>query len=58
MKRREFIAALGGAAAWSVVARAMPVIRYLPGGSSNERPYVVTAFRQGLREAGYVDGCG
>jgi putative ABC transport system substrate-binding protein len=58
MRRREFIAALGAAAVWSLTARAMPVIGYLTSGSSNERPYIVTAFRQGLREAGYVDGCG
>jgi hypothetical protein len=56
--RRAFIAALGGAAVWSLTARAMPVIGYLTSAWSNERPYLVSALRQRLREAGYVDGCG
>jgi putative tryptophan/tyrosine transport system substrate-binding protein len=58
MKRREFIAALGGSAAWPVVARAeesaLPVVGFLDWGSQNNR--VIAAFRRGLAEAGYVDG--
>jgi putative ABC transport system substrate-binding protein len=61
MKRREFIAGLGGAAAWPVVAwaqqPAMPVIGYL-GTQSAEVDYtnVTVPFFQGLKETGYVEG--
>jgi len=51
MKRREFIAALGGAAAWPMVARAqqptIPVIGFVSGGSPDALGYLVSAFRQG-----------
>jgi putative tryptophan/tyrosine transport system substrate-binding protein len=57
MKRREFIAGLGGAAAWPLVARAqqraVPVIGNLDVGLP---PLSATPFRQGLAEAGYVVG--
>ena len=58
MKRREFIAGLGGAAAWPVLARAqkqtIPAVGFLDWGSQNDR--IVAAFRRGLSEAGYIDG--
>jgi len=59
MKRREFIAALGGAAAWPVVARGqqtMPVIGYLSVGSPETSTRYLPAFRQGLAETAYVEG--
>ena len=58
--RRELLAALGGAAAWPLAARAqqptMPVIGILHFGSPEANVNVMAAFRQGLGEAGYVDG--
>ena len=61
MRRRDFIAALGSAAAmWPHAARAqqasMPVIGFLRSASLVDVPYFVTAFRQGLKEAGFVEG--
>jgi hypothetical protein len=61
MQRREFIAALGGAAAWPVVARAqqlvVPIIGFL-GISSLEKMGggVLLDFKRGLAETGYVEG--
>jgi putative ABC transport system substrate-binding protein len=60
MRRRDFFALLGGAAAWPVTARAqqaaMPVIGYVGGGSSRPSDVGLAAFRQGLKETGYVEG--
>ena len=57
--RRAFIAGLGGAAAWPVVARAqqaMPVVGYLSGNLREADATRVRAFLQGLSESGYVEG--
>src|SRR6516162_6096489 len=58
--RREFIATLGGAAAWPLAARAQqpptPVIGYLGGGSAKLYAELLRGLRQGLTEIGYVEG--
>jgi putative ABC transport system substrate-binding protein len=62
MRRREFIALFGGAAAWSLAARAqqpaMPVVGVLRsgGGVPTELFDRVTGFRQGLKQTGFVEG--
>jgi putative ABC transport system substrate-binding protein len=57
--RREVIWLVGAAVAWPLTARAqqpMPVIGFLSGLSSGNRPHLVESFRRGLGEAGYVAG--
>src|SRR5258708_33206856 len=59
MRRREFIAALGAAAAaWPSCARAQPapVIGFVGSGPREGFEPMVTAFREGLRESGYTEG--
>ena len=57
IRRREFIFILGGAAAWPLAAQAQqPVIGLLRSTSFAGVPHFVTAFRQGLKEAGFVEG--
>jgi putative ABC transport system substrate-binding protein len=60
MRRREFLGALGGAAAWPLAARAqqaaMPVIGYLGASWPGTSPHTVAVIRQSLAEAGYIEG--
>src|SRR5262245_3312535 len=59
MRRREFIASLGGAAAWPLAARAQqtnPVIGVLRTGSVSESPSGFAGFLDALNRGGYVEG--
>ena len=58
--RRAFIAALGGAAAWPVVARArqpaMPIVGYLSSFSADANNKFTQAFQEGLSDVGFIEG--
>lgn len=60
MMRRQFITLLGGAAAYSLTARAqtsaMPVIGFLSGGTTSGWQSFLNGFRSGLNQAGFVEG--
>jgi putative ABC transport system substrate-binding protein len=57
IKRRQFIARLGSAVAWPVVARAQrALIGYLNGVSNESYADRIASIRQGLRQQGFVEG--
>jgi hypothetical protein len=60
MRRRDFIAGLGSAAAWPVVGRAqpqtLPIVGYLANATPSGFAQFAAAFRRGLSETGYVEG--
>ena len=58
MRRRDFIKVVAGSAAWPLAARAqpaMPVIGFLNSGTAVPYEPFVNAFREGLKDAGFVD---
>ena len=60
LRRREFIAALGGAAVWPLSARAqqraMPVIGYLSSRTAESDASLLISVRRGLADVGYAEG--
>src|SRR5262249_53154814 len=60
MKRREFVSLLGGAAAWPLAARAqqgaIPIIGFVSAGGRGALRRHITAFQEGLKELGYLEG--
>ena len=60
IRRREFIAGLGGSAAWPLAARAqqraMPLVGYFELGKAEQRANLLAAFHKGLSETGFVEG--
>src|SRR6516165_5994511 len=60
LRRREFIAGLGGAAAWPLAAgtqqRAMSVIGYLSGRTAESDASMLVSLRRGLADVGYAEG--
>src|SRR5262249_58797022 len=60
VKRRDFITLLGGVVAWPLAARAQrgakPVIGLLTSRGADDAPHLVAAFRQGLKDAGFIEG--
>src|SRR5262245_61613149 len=58
MNRRAFIAGLGSAVAWPVVAGAqqqIPVVGFFSSRSPEDSPHLVAAFRRGLADQGFVE---
>src|SRR5258707_15042019 len=59
MRRREFIAGIGGAAAWSLAAAAqqpaLPVVGFVTARSADASVRAQAAFRKGLGQTGYVE---
>jgi len=60
MRRREFIALIGTAAMWPFAVRAQqpgtPVIGFLSTKAPDDTPHLLSAFRQGLKDTGFVEG--
>ena len=60
LRRREFVALLGGAAAWPLAVSAqrpaMPVIGLLQSGTPESQANNIATFRKGLNEIGFVEG--
>src|SRR5258707_10475750 len=60
MRRRNFLGVLGGAAAWPLPTRAqqtaLPVVGLLGGTSAASSATPLASFREGLRDAGYIEG--
>ena len=60
LRRREFIAALGGVAVWPLAARAqqraMPIEGYVSGRTAGSDASMLVAVRSGLGDAGYTEG--
>jgi putative ABC transport system substrate-binding protein len=60
MRRREFMTLIGGAATWPLAAHAQqpstPVIGFLRSSTLADATDLMAAFRQGLKETGYVEG--
>src|SRR6516165_10555675 len=61
MRRRDFIRGIAVSPAWSLAARAaqqpeMPVVGFLRSASLADAADLVAAFRQGLKETGYIEG--
>jgi putative tryptophan/tyrosine transport system substrate-binding protein len=60
MRRRDFIALIAGASGWPLGARAqqasIPVVGFMSGRAPEDSADLVTAFRQGMAESGFVDG--
>jgi len=60
VRRRKFIALIGGAGAWPLAARgqqsAVPVVGFMSSRSPEDSAHLVAAFRRGLAEGGFVEG--
>jgi putative tryptophan/tyrosine transport system substrate-binding protein len=60
MRRRDFIAIIGSAAGWPLIAQAqssaIPVVGFMSGRSSEDSGHLAEAFQQGLAETGFING--